>query len=107
MVPMWCSFLDGAGTGKYGDQGARCIPRQVTRCSGYPSAALASSTFAGPRSTYAAPTAMTAPVTAAIAGSSLGIVDGHIGSQAAGGVHRRALERPAHRAPGPDVRPHG
>jgi hypothetical protein len=49
------------------------IPSQVTRYSGYPSAALASSTFAGPRSTYAAPTAMTAPVTAAMAGSGLGL----------------------------------
>jgi hypothetical protein len=47
----------------------------VTRYSGYPSAALASSTFAGPRSTYAAPIAMTAPVTAAMAGSGLGIAD--------------------------------
>jgi len=47
----------------------------VTRYSGYPSAALASSIFAGPRSTYAAPTAMTAPVTAAMAGSGLGIAD--------------------------------
>lgn len=60
--------------GEYGDQGAPYIPSQVTRYSGYPSAALASSTFAGPRSTYAAPTAMTAPVTAAMAGSGLGFV---------------------------------
>jgi hypothetical protein len=49
--------------------GCPYIPSQVTRYSGYPSAALASSTCAGPRSTYAAPTAMTAPVTAAMAGS--------------------------------------
>ena len=55
--------------------GCPYIPSQVTRYSGYPSAALASSTFAGPRSTYAAPTAMTAPVTAAMAGSGLGIAD--------------------------------
>src|SRR6202167_855983 len=74
--------------------GCPCISGQVTRFGGCPSAALASSTFAGPRSTYAAPTAMTAPVTAAIAGSSLGIVNGRIGSQAAGGVHRRALDGP-------------
>ena len=75
MVPMWCSFLYGAGAwGKDGDQGAPYIPSQVTRYSGYPSAALASSTFAGPRRTYAAPTAMTAPVTAAMAGSGLGYV---------------------------------
>src|ERR1700745_424523 len=55
--------------------GFPCIPSQVTRCSGYPSAALASSTFAGPRSTNAVHTAMTAAVTAAMAGSGLVIAD--------------------------------
>jgi hypothetical protein len=75
-VGMWCSFSRSCWCGgKYGDQGAPDIPSQVTRYSGYPSAALASSTFAGPRSTYAAPTAMTAPVTAAMAGSGLGFAD--------------------------------
>ena len=39
---------------------------QVTRSSGSPSAALASSALAGPRSMYATPTAMTAPVTGPI-----------------------------------------
>ena len=44
----------------------RCSLSQVTRFSGCPSAALASSTMAGPRSTYAVPTARIAPITGPI-----------------------------------------
>src|ERR1700685_1031779 len=70
MVPMWCSFSRWCWcVGEIRRSGCPCIPGQVTRFGGCPSAALASSTCAGPPNTYAAPTAMTAPVTAAMAGS--------------------------------------
>ena len=60
--------------GKYGDQGA------PTNSSGDPVQRLSLGgagllDLRGPGSTYAAPTAMTAPVTAAMAGSGLGIAD--------------------------------